>query len=70
MSVLRNRQGVFDSLWISDEIKNNVYEEDLWIEPGTKVRGFSAANESIGTLILRFETDSILQEVMNNIKNM
>ena len=59
--------GVFDRLWVADEICGNVVEEDLWICPGDKVGGFSAANEAIGTLILRFETEERLQNVMAEI---
>lgn len=62
-----DRAGVFDSLWIADDIKENVFERDLWIEAGTKVGGFSAANEAIGTLVLRFDTDERLQQVMRDI---
>ena len=62
-----DKPGIFDSLWISDEIKNNVYEEDLWIEQDTRISGFSAANEAIGTLVLKFDTDDRLQEVMADI---
>ena len=51
-----DKAGTFKKLEIADEIKTNVIEEDLWIEPGTKVGGFSAANEAIGTLVLRFDT--------------
>ncbi len=62
-----DKPGVFDRLWISDEIAGNVFERDLWIEPGTKVGGFSAANEAVGTLVLKFENDSRLQEVMADV---
>lgn len=61
-----NEKGVFDSLWISNEISENVIEYDLWIEAGTKVGAFEAANEAIGTLVLKFETDERLQEVLSN----
>ncbi len=64
-----DKAGVFDSLWIDDSIQACVVEQDLWIEPGTKVGGFSAANEAIGTLVLRFETDERLQTVMANPSN-
>ena len=64
-----DRPGIFDSLWIDDSIADAVYERDLWIEPGTPVGGFSAANEAIGTLVLRFETQERLQTVMNSIGN-
>ena len=58
--------GVFDKLWISDEICNNVIEKNLWITSGTKVGGFSGANEAIGTLVLRFDSQEQLEEVLEN----
>ncbi len=62
-----DKPGVFDSLWVADEIRYNVFERDLWIQPGTKVGGFSAANEAIGTLVLKFENEEKLQKVMNAV---
>lgn len=59
--------GVFRSLWISDKIRNNVVEEDLWIHSGDNVGGFSAANEAVGTLILQFESQERMHEVMDNV---
>ena len=62
-----DKSGVFKMLEISDEIKANVVEEDLWISEGTKVGGFSAANEAIGTLVLRFETQKEMLEQMERM---
>lgn len=62
-----DKPGIFESLWVSDEIKDNVFERDLWIEPGTKVGGFTAANEAIGTLVLKFENEERLQEIMRDV---
>ena len=61
--------GKFNCIWVSDEIKNNVVETDLWIEKGDAVGGFSSANEAIGTLVLNFETSERLDEVMADIDN-
>lgn len=58
--------GVFKELWISDEIIDNVVERDIWIEEGTTVGGFEAANEAIGTLILRFDSQERIDEVLCN----
>mgnify|MGYP004485839409 CR=1 FL=1 len=58
--------GVFKELWISDEIAENVVERDLWIEEGTTVGGFEAANEAIGTLLLRFDSQTRVEEVLGN----
>ncbi len=60
------KPGVFDSLWISDEIRDNIVERDLWIGAGTQVGGFSGANEAIGTLVLRFDTQEQLEAVLND----
>lgn len=59
-----DRPGIFETLCIDPAIEDAVYERDLWIEPGTRVGGFSAANEAIGTLVLKFETQERLREVM------
>ena len=58
------KAGVFDGLWVSDEIAENVVERDLWINPGDEVGDFSGANEAIGTLVLKFETQEQLQAVL------
>ena len=58
--------GIFKELWISDDIKKNVIETDLWIEEGAEVGGFTAANEAIGTLILRFDTERKMLDVLDN----
>jgi len=44
-------------------------ERDLWIEKGTCVGGFSAANEAIETLIMHFETEDQMDEVLSNQGN-
>lgn len=59
-----DKPGTFEELWISDDIKNCVIERDLWVESGEKVGGFSAANEAIGTLVLRFDNNERLEEVL------
>lgn len=58
------RDGIFKELWIDESIKNCVIEKDLWIEPGAAVKGFTAANWAVGMLILRFENEERLQQVM------
>ena len=58
------KPGSFRRLWISEKIQENIVEEDLWIREGTAVRPFKAANEAIGTLVLRFETEEALERVM------
>lgn len=59
--------GIYDGLWISDEIENYVVEKDLWIDIGTHVGGFSAANEAIGSLVLKFDDRDTMEKVMASV---
>ena len=61
-----NRRGIFKELWISEDIKDNIVEYDLWVKEGTAVSDFIAANEAIGTLILKFEKEESLRDVLVN----
>lgn len=60
------KAGIFEELWISNEIDKNIVEKDLWIEKGIEVGGFSGANEAIGTLILKFSNNTELEKVLTN----
>lgn len=60
------KPGTFESLWISEEIDNNIVEKDLWIKEGIKVGGFSGANEAIGTLVLKFDNDNQMENILAN----
>jgi len=64
-----DKPGVFDRLWIADEIRPNVIEEDLWVESGAPVAGFSAANALLGTVILKFDSQERMNEVLDNQRN-
>lgn len=64
-----DKTGVFEELWISEDIQNNVVEKDLWITEGTVVGAFEAANEAIGMLIMKFDNKDMLQEVLENSSN-
>ena len=40
----------------------HIAEEQLWVEPGDRVEAFSAANHAFGSVFLRFEAESDLEE--------
>ena len=63
-----DKEGTYDSLWIADEIRENIVEEDLWISRGDHVEQFGAANDAIGTLVLKFDDEEEMLEVIGNIK--
>ena len=63
------KEGIFEKLWISEEISSNIVENDLWIETGTHVGGFSGANEASGTMVLKFDSEIQMNNVLNNQNN-
>jgi len=61
------KEGFFHFLSINQYIKeNNVVEIDLWVKEGDKVNSFNGANDAIGTLVLRFDSEIELQQAMSN----
>ena len=59
-----NSSGIFEDLLIADSIRGNIVENDLWITPGTKISPFSAANHTIGTMVLRAERQEEIEEIL------
>jgi biotin carboxylase len=64
-----DESGQFDGLWIDNEIKEYVVEEDLWVNPGDHVEPFVAANDAIGTLVLCFPKETIMINVLENLRD-
>ena len=61
------RSGVFQELKIDPALKPYVIEEDLWVNPGNSVRGFEGANDALGTLVLKFDNDDTILNVVSKI---
>lgn len=61
-----DKTGIFKELKISDDLKAEVIERDLWVKSGDSVRSFGGANDAIGTLILKFQNEKDLEEDINN----
>ena len=59
-----DKPGIYETLWVSKEIEENIIEMDIWVENGDMVGGFSGANEAIGTLILSFKSEEQLHSIM------
>ena len=62
--------GKFQGLKISRDLKQYVFEEDVWIRKGDIVNEFTGANETIGTLVLRFPNLAILKDKMLQINKL
>lgn len=61
------KDGKFGGLIIADGYKDHVVETDLWVNPGDMVKSFNGANDAIGTLIMRFPTEKLLEAAMSDI---
>ena len=61
-----DKDGEFVELQIDSALPAKVVEEDLWVMPGDFVHGFEAANDAIGTLVLRFENAEDLEKAITN----
>ena len=62
--------GTFDHLEIAEDFKKKyVIEEEIRVNKGDKVSSFSGANNAIGTLFLKFDSQSELEFIMNSYRN-
>lgn len=58
--------GIFDGLQLDPLLSNKVIEKDIWVKPGDLIHSFEAANNAIGTLILRFDNAKELEDAITN----
>ncbi len=61
--------GIYKDIQIGDLVKDKIIEKDLWVKQGDKVNSFTGANETIGTLIMKFETEEEMIRITKNIDN-
>ena len=62
-----DKDGKFKELQMSEEFKNeHVFQIDLSVEKGDSVEAFNGANKAIGTLVLKFESEVDLENVLKN----
>lgn len=60
------QNGYFQKVDISESFnKKHIVELDLWVKVGDIVNEFNAANDAIGTLILKFDSQNQLENMMN-----
>lgn len=62
------QNGVVKDIWYSDEIKNNILEENIFVKQGDKVNKFDGSNHTLGTMIMKFESQDEMLEKMDNME--
>ncbi|MEL5892538.1 ATP-grasp domain-containing protein [Bacteroides sp. GD17] len=65
-----DRDGRFKSLAIDEKIyQAHVVQTDLWVKENNKVSAFKGANDAIGTLVLKFDSESELEQTLAHQKD-
>ncbi len=60
--------GVVEGIWYSDEIENNIIEENIFINIGDKVQKFNGSHTTLGTMIMKFNSQEEMLEKMDNME--
>ena len=64
-----DKDGSFSHLEIDPLFEEKyVVEKDLWVKPGDIIHAFTGANETIGTLVMKFESQIELSEKLADIR--
>lgn len=63
------KDGIFDSVEISDEIKGNVLRHDLFVKPGEKIYRFENGGFGIGAMLIKFDSADKMLYCMDNMEN-
>lgn len=61
-----NNNGSFDHLKICEDFKGEVVEKDLWVFKGDHVESFIGANNAIGTLVVRFDSEEMMKDAITD----
>lgn len=66
-----DKDGKFENIVINENLKQFIYEEDLWVKFNDNVSSFNGANDTIGTMVLKFNSASELNSSLqiNNLYN-
>ena len=59
-----DRDGIFQNLVIAEDFPGRIVEKDIWVVPGDRVNGFRGANDTIGTLVMRFSEEREMNLVL------
>ena len=60
-----DNEGKFQEFRIKDDMRQYVFEEDIWEEVGEHVSAFNAANNAVGTLVLKFDSHEKLEKALS-----
>lgn len=60
--------GKVNNIWFSDEIKRNIVYKNIFIHTGDEVKKFDGSNHTLGTMIMKFQSQEEMLEKMDNME--
>jgi biotin carboxylase len=60
--------GIVKEIWYSDEIRKNIIEENIFIDIGDEVKKFDGSHHTLGTMIMKFDSQEEMLEKMDNME--
>lgn len=60
--------GIFKELRLSDRVQSKIIEQDIYAKPGDKVKKYLGSNDTLGTMIIRFNTMEEMLEIVDNME--
>lgn len=60
--------GTVKDVWYSDDIKRNIIEKSLFIKKGDEVQAFNGSHNTLGTMIMKFDSKNEMLEKMDNME--
>jgi len=60
--------GVVKEIWYSDEIRQNIIEEKIFISIGDRVEKFNGSHQTLGTMIMKYSSVEEMLEKMDNME--
>jgi len=61
------KDGTYQNLNLSNDIKEMIIEEDIWKRQGDELRKFQGSNDTVGTMILRFPSHEAMCQIMDDM---
>ncbi|MCH9853539.1 MAG: ATP-grasp domain-containing protein [Alphaproteobacteria bacterium] len=63
------KEGIFKGEYIHSDFQNNILEKNLFVEIDAHIDVFNGSNGTLGTLILKFDSQAEMLEKMDNMAN-
>jgi len=61
------QDGIMKNIWYSDEIKENIIDESIYINIGESVKKFNGSDNTVGVIIMKFSSQGEMLEKMNTM---